>query len=48
MLHEEEVVVDKQAVAKERVRLDTDVTTKDETVSDTVRQERIDVDDSRG
>jgi uncharacterized protein (TIGR02271 family) len=47
VLHEEEVVTDKQAVAKERVRLDTDVTTTDETVTDTVRQERIDVDDSR-
>ena len=47
VLHEEEVVVDKQAVAKERVRLEKDVTTEDETVSDTVRKERIDVDDSR-
>ena len=47
VLHEEEVVVDKQAVAKERIRLDTDVTTTDETVTDTVRQERIDVDDAR-
>ena len=47
VLHEEEVVVDKQAVAKERVRLDTDVTTTDETVSDTVRKERVDVEDSR-
>ena len=47
VLHEEEVVVDKQAVAKERVRLDKDVTTEEETVSDTVRSERIDVDDSR-
>ena len=32
---------------KERVRLEKDVTTTDETVSDTVRQERVDVDDSR-
>jgi uncharacterized protein (TIGR02271 family) len=47
VLHEEEVVVDKQAVAKERVRLDKDVTTEEETVSETVRSERIDVDDSR-
>ncbi|MDA0171416.1 PRC and DUF2382 domain-containing protein [Solirubrobacter taibaiensis] len=47
VLHEEEVVVDKQAVAKERVRLDKDVTTEEKTVSDTVRSERIDVDDSR-
>jgi uncharacterized protein (TIGR02271 family) len=47
VLHEEEIVTEKRAVPKERVRLDTDVTTTDETVSDTVRQERIDVDDSR-
>jgi uncharacterized protein (TIGR02271 family) len=47
VLHEETVSVDKQAVAKERVRLDKDVTTDEQTVSDTVRQERIDVDDSR-
>ena len=32
---------------KERVRLEKDVTTEDETVSETVRQERVDVDDSR-
>jgi uncharacterized protein (TIGR02271 family) len=44
VLHAEEVVVDKQAVPKERVRLETDVTTDEETVSDTVRKERIDVD----
>lgn len=44
VLHTEEVVVDKQAVPKERVRLETDVTTEDETVSDTVRKEQIDVD----
>lgn len=48
VLHDEEVVVDKQAVAKERVRLEKDVKTGEETVSETVRQERIDVDDSRG
>jgi uncharacterized protein (TIGR02271 family) len=47
VLHAEEAVVDKRAVPKERVRLETDVTTKDETVTDTVRQERVDVDDSR-
>jgi uncharacterized protein (TIGR02271 family) len=47
VLHEEEVVTETRAVPKERVRLDTDVTTTDETVSDTVRQERIDVNDSR-
>ena len=47
VLHAEEPVVDKRAVPKERVRLEKDVTTEDETVSDTVRQERVDVDDSR-
>ena len=47
VLHAEEAVVDKRAVPKERVRLDKDVTTSDETVTDTVRQERVDVDDSR-
>ena len=44
MLHEEEVVVDKQAVPKERVRLDKDVVTDEQQVSETVRKEQIDVD----
>jgi uncharacterized protein (TIGR02271 family) len=48
VLHEEEVVAEKRAVPKERVRLEKDVTTEDETISETVRQERVDVDDSRG
>jgi uncharacterized protein (TIGR02271 family) len=48
VLHEEEVVASKRAVPKERVRLEKDVTTEDETISETVRQERVDVDDSRG
>jgi len=48
VLHEEEAVAEKRAVPKERVRLEKDVETVDETVSDTVRQERIDVDDQRG
>ncbi|MBE2319461.1 PRC and DUF2382 domain-containing protein [Solirubrobacter sp. CPCC 204708] len=47
VLHAEEAVVDKKTVPKERVRLDKDVTTTDETLSDTVRSERVDVDDSR-
>ncbi|HET6549434.1 MAG TPA: PRC and DUF2382 domain-containing protein, partial [Solirubrobacter sp.] len=34
VLHEEEVVTEKRAVPKERVRLDKDVTTTDETVSE--------------
>ena len=45
VLHEEQAVVDKQAVPKERVRLDKDVHVEEEQVSDTVRSERIDVDD---
>jgi uncharacterized protein (TIGR02271 family) len=47
VLHEEEVVAEKRAVPKERVRLETDVQTDEKTVSETVRQERVDVDDSR-
>ena len=47
VLHEEEVVAEKRTVPKERVRLEKDVTTEEETVSETVRQERVDVDDSR-
>ena len=42
-LNQEEVVVDKQVVPKERVRLDKDVSTAEETVDETVRKERIDV-----
>ena len=45
VLHEEEPVAEKRAVPKERVRLDKDVETEEREVSDTVRQERIDVDD---
>ena len=47
VLHAEEAVVEKRAVPKERVRLEKDVTSKEETVSDTVRKEHVDVDDSR-
>ncbi len=46
-LHAEEAVVEKRAVPKERVRLETDVVTEEETVSDTVRKERIDTDADR-
>jgi uncharacterized protein (TIGR02271 family) len=45
-LHAEEPVVEKRAVPQERVRLDKDVHTEEREVSDTVRKERIDVDDS--
>jgi uncharacterized protein (TIGR02271 family) len=47
VLHEEEVVAEKRAVPKERVRLEKDVETSEATVSETVRSERVDVDDSR-
>jgi uncharacterized protein (TIGR02271 family) len=47
VLHEEEVVVDKRAVPKERVRLEKDSVTEEETVSETVRKEEIDVDRRR-
>ena len=46
-LHAEEPVVEKRTVPKERVRLETDVETDEREVSETVRSERIDVEDSR-
>jgi uncharacterized protein (TIGR02271 family) len=45
VLHQEEPVVEKRAVPKERVRLGKDVETHEEQVVDTVRKEHIDVDD---
>jgi uncharacterized protein (TIGR02271 family) len=47
VLHEEQVVAEKRAVPKERIRLEKDVETGEETVSDSVRSERVEVDDSR-
>jgi uncharacterized protein (TIGR02271 family) len=44
-LREEEVVVDKRAVPKERVRLDTEMVTEERQVSEEVRKEQIQVDD---
>ena len=44
VLSQEEVVVDKKVVAKERVRLEKDVETEQQEVSGEVRKERIDVD----
>ena len=44
VLHEEEVVTEKRAVPKERVRLDTDTVTEDQQVSEDVRKEQIEVD----
>jgi uncharacterized protein (TIGR02271 family) len=42
-LNEEQVVVSKQVVPKERVRLDKDVVTEQETVNEEIRKEQIDV-----
>jgi uncharacterized protein (TIGR02271 family) len=44
-LREEEVVVEKRAVPKERVRLDTETVTDERQVSEEVRKEQIQVDD---
>jgi uncharacterized protein (TIGR02271 family) len=43
-LWEETPVVEKRAVPKERVRLDTDTVTEDRQVSEEVRKEHIEVD----
>jgi uncharacterized protein (TIGR02271 family) len=43
-LHEEEVVVEKRAVPKERVRLDKDTVTDEQHVSEEVRKEQIEAD----
>ena len=42
-LRQEEAVVEKQTVAKERIGLEKDVETERETVADEVRKERVDV-----
>ena len=47
VLHEEEVVTEKRAVPKERIRVDKETVTDEQQVSETVRSERIDVDDQR-
>jgi uncharacterized protein (TIGR02271 family) len=47
-LHEEEVVVDKRAVPKERVRLDKDTVTEQHEVSEDVRKEQVDLLDADG
>jgi uncharacterized protein (TIGR02271 family) len=44
VLHEERAVVDKEVVPKERVRLSTDEQTEQETISETLRKERIETD----
>ena len=47
VLHTEEPVIEKRAVPKERVRLDKDVIRDEQTISDHVRQERIEVEGDR-
>jgi uncharacterized protein (TIGR02271 family) len=47
-LHEEQPVVEKRTVPRERVRLDKDTVTGEEQVADEVRKEQIDVDDQDG
>jgi uncharacterized protein (TIGR02271 family) len=44
VLHEEQPVVQKETVAKERVRLGTDVVTDEHEVSEEIRKERIETD----
>ncbi len=46
-LHREEAVVQKQAVGKERITLEKDTETETEQVSDSVRKERVEVDENR-
>jgi len=43
VLHEEEVVTEKRAMPKERVRLAKDTVTDEETVSEELRKEQIEV-----
>jgi uncharacterized protein (TIGR02271 family) len=45
-LNEERVVVDKEAVPVERVRLDTETVTDEQQVNEEVRKEQIDLDDA--
>jgi uncharacterized protein (TIGR02271 family) len=45
-LHEEEPVVEKRAVPRERVRLDTETVTEERQVAEEVRKEQIDLDDT--
>ena len=44
VLHEEEVVAEKRAVPKERIRMDKETHTEEEQVSETLRKEQVDVD----
>jgi uncharacterized protein (TIGR02271 family) len=44
VLHQEEIVTEKRTVPKERVRMDTETVTDEQTVSEEVRKERIEAD----
>ena len=48
VLHEEEPVVEKRTVPKERVRLDKETVTDERTVTDEVRKERIEAEGDAG
>jgi uncharacterized protein (TIGR02271 family) len=48
LLREEEPVVEKRVVPKERVRLDKDTVAGEERVAEEVRKEQIDIDDEEG
>ena len=48
ILHAEEPVVEKQVVAKERVRLATDTVTEDAQISEEVRKEQIETEGGTG
>jgi uncharacterized protein (TIGR02271 family) len=48
VLHKDEVVVGKQAVAKERVRMGTETVTEDREVSEEVRKEQIETEGTNG
>ena len=47
VLHEEEVVTEKRAVPKERVSLSKDTVVNEETVTDKVRKEQIEIEGDR-
>jgi uncharacterized protein (TIGR02271 family) len=47
VLHEEEPVVEKRTVPKERVRLGKETVTDEEQVAEEIRKEQIDIDDQR-
>ena len=44
VLREEEIVVDKNVVAKERVGIETETVTEERTVNETVRKEQVEID----